>query len=77
MKSINIPENIKNKTLEELKIEISEAISELETEKDLKNSINKYQKLIQLNSFVENKFKEKAKSITSKTSEILKKIQKK
>ena len=57
MKSINIPENIKNKTLEELKIEISEAISELEKEKDLKNSINKYQRLIQLNSFVENKFK--------------------
>ena len=77
MKSINIPENIKNKTLEELKIEISEAISELEKEKDLKNSINKYQRLIQLNSLVENKFKEKAKSITSKTSEILKKIQKK
>ena len=77
MKSINIPENIKNKTLEELKIEISEAISELEKEKDLKNSINKYQRLIQLNNFIENKFKEKAKSITSKTSEILKKIQKK
>ena len=77
MKSINIPENIKNKTLEELKIEISEAISELEKEKDLKNSINKYQRLIQLNNFIENKFKEKAKSITSKTSEILSKIQKK
>ena len=77
MKSINIPENIKNKTLEELKIEISEAISELEAEKDLKKSINKYQRIIQLNNFVENKFKEKAKSITSKTSEILKKIQKK
>ena len=77
MKSTNIPENIKNKTLEELKIEISEAISELEIEKDLKNSINKYQRLIQLNNFIENKFKEKAKSITSKTSEILSKIQKK
>ena len=77
MKSINIPENIKNKTLEELKVEISAVITELESENDLKNSINKYQKLIQLNSFVENKFKEKAKSITSKTSEILKKIQKK
>ena len=77
MKSINIPENIKNKTLEELKIEISEAISELEKEKDLKNSINKYQKLIQLNSFIENKFKEKSKSITSKTLKILSKIQKK
>ncbi len=77
MKSINIPENIKNKTLEELKIEILKAISELEAEKDLKNSINKYQRLIQLNSFVESKFKEKAKSITSKTSEILSKLQKK
>ena len=77
MKSINIPENIKNKTLEELKIEISEAISELEAEKDLKKSIDKYQRIIQLNNFIENKFKEKAKSITSKTSEILSKIQKK
>tara|TARA_Y100000294_G_scaffold151847_1_gene149872 strand:- start:638 stop:871 length:234 start_codon:yes stop_codon:yes gene_type:complete len=77
MKSINIPENIKNKTLEELKVEISAAITELESEKDLKNSIIKYQKLIQLNNFIENKFKEKSKSITSKTLKILSKIQKK
>ena len=77
MKSINIPENIKNKTLEELKVEISAAITELESEKDLKNSIVKYQKLIQLNNFIENKFKEKSKSITSKTLKILSKIQKK
>jgi hypothetical protein len=77
MKSINIPENIKNKTLEELKVEISAAITELELEKDLKNSIIKYQRLIQLNNFIENKFKEKSKSITSKTLKILSKIQKK
>ena len=77
MKSINIPENIKNKTLEELKVEISTTITELESEKDLKNSIIKYQRLIQLNSFIENKFKEKSKSITSKTLKILSKIQKK
>ena len=77
MKSINIPEDIKNKTLEELKVEISAAITELELEKDLKNSIVKYQKLIQLNNFIENKFKEKSKSITSKTLKILSKIQKK
>ena len=77
MKSINIPGNIKNKTLEELKVEISKAITELESEEDLKNSINKYQKLIQLNNFIENKFKEKSKSITSKTLKILSKIQKK
>ena len=77
MKSINIPEDIKNKTLEELKVEISAAITELESEKDLKNSIIKYQRLIQLNNFIENKFKEKSKSITSKTLKILSKIQKK
>ena len=77
MKSINIPENIKNKTLEELKVEISAAITELEQEKDLKNSIIKYQRLIQLNNFIENKFKEKSKSITSKTLKILRQIQKK
>ena len=77
MKSINIPENIKNKTLEELKVEISAAITELESEKDLKNSIIKYHRLIQLNNFIENKFKEKSKSITSKTLKILSKIQKK
>ena len=77
MKSINIPENIKNKTLEELKVEISAAITELESEKDLKNSIIKYQRLLQLNNFIENKFKEKSKSITSKTLKILSKIQKK
>ena len=77
MKSTNIPENIKNKTLEELKVEILAAITELESEKDLKNSIIKYQRLIQLNHFIENKFKEKSKSITSKTLKILSKIQKK
>ena len=77
MKSINIPENIKNKTLEELKVEISAVITELESENDLKNSINKYQRLIQLNNFIENKFKEKSQSITSKTLKILSKIQKK
>ena len=77
MKSIDIPENIKNKTLEELKVEISAAITELESEKDLKNSIIKYQRLIQLNNFIENKFKETSKSITSKTLKILSKIQKK
>ena len=77
MKSTNIPEDIKKKTLDELKKEITESISELEKEEDLNNSIDKYQRLIKLNNFIENKFREKAKSITSKTSDILKKILKK
>ena len=77
MKSTNIPENIKKKTLEKLQKEISESINELEKEEDLNNSIDKYQRLMKLNNFIENKFREKAKSITSKTSDILKKILKK
>ena len=63
--------------LHRLKVEISEAIIKLESEKDLKNSINKYHRLIQLNNFIENKFKEKSKSITSKTLKILSEIKKK
>ena len=77
MKFTHIPENIKKKTLEELQKEISESINELEKEEDLNNSIDKYQRLMKLNNFIENKFREKAKSITSKTSDILKKILKK
>ena len=77
MKSTNIPEDIKKKSLDELKKEISESISELEKEEDLNNSIDKYQRLIKLNNFIENKFKEQAKSITSKASNIIKKISEK
>ena len=77
MKFTHIPENIKKKTLEELQKEISESINELEKEEDLNNSIDKYQRLIKLNNFIENKFKEQAKSITFKASNIIKKISEK
>ena len=77
MKSINIPEDIKKISLDELKKEKTESISELEKEEDLNNSIDKYQRLIKLNNFIENKFKEQAKSITSRASNIIKKISEK
>ena len=77
MKSKNIPENMKDKSLEDLQEEITKTVDELEKEENLKNSVDKYQKLLQLNNFIENKFREKAKLITSKTSNILNKISKK
>jgi len=77
MKSVNIPENIKNKSFDDLQKELSKAISELEKEKDLKGSIEKYQNLKNLNNFIESKFREEAKSITLKTAKILSKISKK
>ena len=77
MKSKNIPENIEDKSIEDLQEEITKTVDELEKEENLKNSIDKYQKLLQLNNFIENKFREKAKLITLKTSNILNKISKK
>tara|TARA_B100001250_G_C19080555_1_gene478329 strand:+ start:42 stop:281 length:240 start_codon:yes stop_codon:yes gene_type:complete len=77
MKSKNIPENIEDKSIEDLQEEITKTVDELENEENLKNSVDKYQKLLQLNNFIENKFREKAKLITSKTSNILNKISKK
>jgi len=77
MKFTDMPEDIKKKSLNDLKEEISKAIEELEHEKDLNNSIEKYNKLIQLNKYVENTFKEKAKEISKKTSDFISKISKK
>tara|TARA_B100000965_G_C19475234_1_gene705930 strand:+ start:659 stop:898 length:240 start_codon:yes stop_codon:yes gene_type:complete len=77
MKSTNNLIKIKNKSLHELKKEVLKSIEELEKKKDLKDSINQYQELIELNNIIQNKFKEKAKDITVKTSELLKKISKK
>ena len=77
MKSINILENIKNQSFDELQKEILETIKELENEKNLSNSMDKYQKLIKLNKLIENKFREKAKHINEKTASILNRISKK
>ena len=77
MKSTNNLIKIKNKSLHELKKEVLKSIEELEKKKDLKDSINQYQELIELNNIIQNKFKEKAKDITVKTSELLRKISKK
>ena len=77
MKLRNIPEDIKNKSLNDLKRLISALIEELENEKDLNNSIEKYNKLILINNFIEDKFKKKAKEISFKTFNFLKKYKKK
>jgi|MDSV01.3.fsa_nt_gb hypothetical protein len=77
MKSTNNILNKKSKSLDELKKEALIRLEELEKEKDLNKSIDKYQSLIELNKIIENKFKEKAKDISSKAQDLLKKIYKK
>ena len=68
----NIPADIKNKSIENAQKEVSEIIEILEKEKNLENSLEKYHRLIFLNKYIEQKFKDKSKDISKKQ---IKKIQ--
>ena len=65
----NIPADIKNKSIENAQKEVSEIIEILEKEKNLENSIEKYHRLILLNNYIEQKFKDKSKNISKKNFE--------
>ena len=69
MNSKNIPADIKNKSIEEAQKEVSEIIEILEKEENLENSIKKYHRLILLNNYIEQKFKDKSKNISKKNFE--------
>ena len=65
----NIPADIKRKSIEEAQKEASEIIEILEKEENLENSIEKYHRLILLNNYIEQKFKDKSKNISKKNFE--------
>ena len=69
MNSKNIPADIKRKSIEEAQKEVSEIIEILEKEENLENSMEKYRRLIFLNNYVEQKFKDKSKNISKKNFE--------
>ena len=60
MKDKDLPNNYESSSLEELTLEASKIIEDLESQKDLQNSIEKYQNLIKLNNIIEKKFKKKS-----------------
>ena len=66
MDSKNIPADIKCKSIEEAQKEVSEIIEILEKEENLGNSLEKYQRLIFLNRYIEQKFKNNSKNISKK-----------
>ena len=78
MKSKNIPVDIKSKSIKEAQNEIKDIISNLEnSETDLKLSIDQYDKMIQLNHHIKEKFREKQNEIkNSKLDSIKKSLQK-
>ena len=66
MKNENIPADIKSKSLKEAREEIDGILGKLESQDaDLGNYLNDYQRLIQLNEYIESLFRKKSKEISS------------
>ena len=74
MKDKNLPNDYNSLSLEELTKEANRMIEDLETTKNLENSIENYQNLLKLNNIIEKKFQKDVKSISEKTRENISKI---
>ena len=74
MKDKNLPNDYNSLSLEELTNLANKMINDLESQKNLDETIEKYQNLIRLNNLIEKKFQNKAKSINEKTKESITKI---
>tara|TARA_B110001452_G_scaffold252159_1_gene241823 strand:+ start:401 stop:646 length:246 start_codon:yes stop_codon:yes gene_type:complete len=74
MKDKNLPPDNNTQSLEELTQEVNNIIDSLEKEKELQNSMDKYQELIRLNNIIEKKFQNDSKKINEETKEKINKI---
>ena len=64
MKSKNIPVDIRTKSIKEAQDEIKQIIETLENiEVNLEDSIEQYNRMMQLNSHIQDQFRKKAKEI--------------
>ena len=81
MKDKNLPDDIKAKSLDELREILNNLLTKIETSPNLENSADDYQKLIKVNNLIEKKFQTLSKEIInnskSKIDEIIKKNAKK
>ena len=69
MKDKNLPNDYNSMSLEELTKEANKMIEDLESQKNLENSIENYQNLLKLNNTIEKKFQKDVKNISEKTKE--------
>jgi exodeoxyribonuclease VII small subunit len=68
MKSENIPADIRTKSIKEAQNEIKEIIKKLEnTDTNLEDSIEQYDRMMQLNYHIQDHFKQKSKEIKQST----------
>jgi hypothetical protein len=77
MKDKDLPLDNIPYSLEELTDQANKIIKSLENEKDLGNSIEKYQQLLKLNKVIEKKFNTNLRNISEKTKNKIKEITKK
>ena len=80
MKDKNLPDDIKAKSLDELREILNSLLTKIETSSNLENSADDYQKLIKVNNLIEKKFQSLSKEISnnskSKIDEIIKNAKK-
>tara|TARA_B100001027_G_C16054407_1_gene235665 strand:+ start:308 stop:562 length:255 start_codon:yes stop_codon:yes gene_type:complete len=69
MKDKNLTNNYDSLSLEELTNEANKVIEDLESQKNLENSIEKYQNLLKLNNIIEKKFQKNVRKINDRTKE--------
>ena len=69
MKDKNLPNDYNSLSLEELTKEANKMIEDLESQKNLENSIENYQNLLKLNNIIEKKFQKDVKNINEKTKQ--------
>ena len=74
MKDKNLPPDNNSQSLEELTKEANNIIESLESETDLQNSTDSYQKLLKLNNAIEKKFHKTTKIIKEETNKKIKDI---
>ncbi len=67
-----LPDDNKTESIDELTSRLNEIIELLEKEKNLENSMQKYQELIRLNNLIEKKFQKSTKKISEKTKQKIK-----
>ena len=76
MKSKNIPADIKSKSIKEAQNEIKEIITNLEsTETNLEESMDRYNRMMELNYHIQEQFKKKLKEIRDSNFDNNKKFQ--
>ena len=74
MKDKNLPDDIKNKSLDELTELANNIIKNLENKKSLEDSLEEYQKLIKLNIIIENQFQKLSKQLSKSTKDKIENI---